>query len=262
MKRLIFLIAIPLYCIAIEHTTTEKLTPYQIMKAVDDAPDGETRHSEMTMILTNKRGRTRKRTIVSYSKDYGKNTKKLMFFKKPADIRGTGFLSYEYNDSNREDDHWLYLPAMRKVRRISGSSKNDYFMGSDFTYDDMGDRDIDQYNYRLIKEEKCNNNQCWIIESIPKKGADQYYSKMIFSIQQDALKTVKCQYYDRDKRLLKTFTINKLKKHQGFWTTFEMKMENHQNNHQTTLKFKDISYNEKLSNTLFNVSTLRRKRIR
>ncbi len=265
MKQMVLMMLVPIFCIAAAKEETEKVvqqqTPYQIMKAVDQSPDGETRSSEMKMILTNKRGRTRERTILSYSKDYGNDSKGLMFFKTPADVRGTAFLMFEYEDSSKEDDRWLYLPAMRKVRRISGSSKNDYFMGSDFTYDDMGDRDIDQYSYKLLKEEHCGTKKCWVIEALPKKS-DDAYSKMIYWVRQDAYKIIKCDYYDRDKRLLKTFTIKTLKKHEGFWTAFEMEMVNLQKKHKTTLQFKDVRYNKKISDSVFNVSTLRRGRVR
>lgn len=240
----------------------EKRSPKQIMQAVDDAPDGESRHSKMTMILINKRGRKRIRSIISYAKDYGKDTKKLMFFEKPADVKGSGFLSYEYDKSDKDDDRWLYLPAMRKTRRISGSSKNDYFMGSDFTYDDMGDRDIDDYSYSVVGEEKCGEALCWIIESTPKKRKDENYSKIISWVRKDAFKIVKSEYYDWDKRLLKIFTVTEIRKHQGFWTNFEMEMVNKQNNHKTLLKLKDVVYDKDVSDSLFNVSTLERGRIR
>ncbi len=240
----------------------KQMTPEQIMQAVDDAPDGETRHSEMTMTLVNKMGRKRERSIISYAKDYGKDTKKFMFFLKPADVKGSGFLSYEYDKSDKEDDRWLYLPAMRKVRRISGSSKNDYFMGSDFTYDDMGDRDVDDYRYSMTGEEKCGEADCWIIESIPKKRKDENYSKIISWVRKDAFKVVKSEYYDWDKRLLKIFSVKKIEKHQGFWTNFEMEMVNKQNNHTTILKLTDVNYNSDISDSLFNVSTLERGHIK
>ena len=98
-------------------------TGRDIMLRADERPDGETRKSVMTMELVNKRGSKRVRTMQSYSLDVGKDTKSIMFFQEPADVKGTGFLTWDYNDEDRDDDRWLYLPAMKKTRRISGSSQ-------------------------------------------------------------------------------------------------------------------------------------------
>ncbi len=241
---------------------SQKPTARQIMDQVDNAPDGDSRRSIMKMTLVNKRGRKRERTILSYSKDYGRDTKKLMFFNKPADVKGTGFLMFDYDKASKEDDRWLYLPAMRKVRRISGSSKNDYFMGSDFTYDDMGDRDLDEYNYKLVGEEKCDGGICWVIESIPKERKDKNYSRTVSWVRKDASIIIKADYYDLDKRLLKKLKVTDLRKHQGFWTSFHIVMNNVQNRHTTHLELQERNYDTDVKDSLFRVSTLERGRVK
>jgi hypothetical protein len=124
----------------------------EIMQKVKDRPDGETRSSSMEMKLINKNGSTRVRKISSFAMDVGADVKTIMFFQYPNDVKGTGFLTYNYDDINKEDDKWLYLPAMKKTRRISGkSSKTDYFMGSDFTYDDIGKRNVDEDTHKLLR---------------------------------------------------------------------------------------------------------------
>ena len=86
-----------------------------------------------------------------------------MFFTYPGDVKGTGFLTWDYDQAGKEDDKWLYLPAMKKTRRISGSSsKTDYFMGTDFTYDDMGDRNIDEDTHKFLRKEKCGGFDCYV----------------------------------------------------------------------------------------------------
>lgn len=123
-------------------------TGKEIAQRVKDRPDGDTRKTEMVMKLINKRGSVRERKLISYSIDVGKDKKDrklMMFFQYPGDVKGTGFLTWDYDEIGKDDDKWLYLPAMKKTRRISGSSaKKDYFMGSDFTYDDMGSRNVDE----------------------------------------------------------------------------------------------------------------------
>ncbi len=233
-------------------------TARQIMEQVDDVPDGETRRTLMEMTLINKSGRRRVRTVLSYSKDYGKDTKTIMQFEKPADVSGTTFLSFEYDEADKEDDRWIFLPAMRKVRRISGSSKNDYFMGSDFTYDDIGDRDLDDFTYKLLGEEPCFGGQCWKIESTAKDPVDAGYSKIVSLIRKDALSVVYADYYDRDKRLLKTLEVKELVSRQGFWTVLAMEMENVQSKHKTHLKIKEIAYDIDIQERLFRPSGVER----
>ena len=120
--------------LVVTNNYAQSLTGRDIVQKAKDRPDGETRTSEMTMQLINKNGSIRERKIQSYSMDIGKDKKTIMFFLYPGDVKGTGFLTWNYDQVGREDDKWLYLPAMKKTRRISGSSsKTDYFMGSDFT---------------------------------------------------------------------------------------------------------------------------------
>ena len=185
-------------------TAAQAQTGRDIAQKVKDRPDGDTRRSEMVMKLVNKRGSVRERKLVSYSIDVGKNKKdrkSMMFFSYPGDVKGTGFLTWDYDQVGKDDDKWLYLPAMKKTRRISGSSaKTDYFMGSDFTYDDMGSRNVDEDTHKLLGEETVDGHKCWKLESTPKDSRD-IYSKKIAWIRQDCLIPVKVEYYDKMNKL-------------------------------------------------------------
>jgi hypothetical protein len=257
-----FLILTSLFLAQTPQQVAPAKTARQIIELVDNAPNGDTRRTLMQMTLISKSGRERVRTVLSYAKDYGKDTKNIMQFKKPADVNGTTFLSFEYDDADKDDDRWIYLPAMHRVRRISGSSKNDYFMGSDFTYDDMGGRDIDEYTYKLLGEEACFGGQCWKIESTAKDPVDAGYSKIISLIRKDALRAVHVEYYDRDKRLLKKLEVKALSTKQGFWTVTAMEMYNVQSKHKTDLKFEVIEYDVDVSESLFRAAGIDRVRLR
>ncbi len=262
MKRLVltsFLLVLFSTCLGLAQETG--LNGQQIMQMVDDRPNGDDRKSTMHMILENKRGKTRERTILSYSKDYGKDTKSIMYFQKPADVKGSGFLSWEYNDPSKDDDRWLYLPALKKVRRISGSSKNDYFMGSDFTYDDMGDRAVDEDNHILLKEETIDEQDCWLVESTP-KDKSYMYSKVLRWIRKDAVVAIKVEYYDRQGKLMKTLTLPDIRQKDGIWTIFKWYMDNHKEKHKTILEMQEIEYNIGVKDNLLTVSTLERGRLR
>ena len=231
-------------------------TAYDIMLKVDERPDGDTRKSTMTMELINKRGSKRVRTMHSYSQDYGKDKKTIMFFEQPADVKGTGFLTWDYNDDSKTDDRWLYLPAMKKTRRISGTSaKKEYFMGSDFTYDDMGNRDVNADIHQLLREESFNGQTCWVIESIPKEN-DGMYSKNISWIRKDNYMAVKVEYYDLQGSFVKLLEVNEIKKVDGFWAATEMIMTNHQRNHKTILRLESIAYNVPINKSVFTVNAL------
>jgi hypothetical protein len=230
----------------------------EIIQMVQDRPDGENRKSLMTMQLVNHRGAVRERTILSYSMDLGKDSKSIMFFQSPADVKGTGFLSWQYDDPFRDDDKWLYLPAMKKVRRISGSAAGkESFMGSDFTYDDMGGRSVDEDEHRLIREEALEGYPCWVVENIPRDDGATY-SKTISWIRQDALTPVKVEFYDRMGDLLKTLYASAISRESGFWTTGKLEMTNHRKNHRTVITMDKIEYNLALNESLFTVPSLER----
>jgi hypothetical protein len=240
---------------------TDNMTGREIMEKVDARPDGDSRKTIMRMTLINRRGRARERTILSYSKDYGKDRKTIMYFQKPADVKGSGFLSWEYDQASKDDDRWLYLPALKKVRRISGSSKNDYFMGSDFTYDDMGDRSVDEDAHILLKEETLEEHDCWVVESVP-EDPDYMYSKVVQWIRKDSYVPAKVEYYDRTGSLLKTLTMPDIRQHEGFWTSFKWIMDNTKEKHKTILELEEMKYNIDVTDSLFSVSTLERGRIK
>ena len=230
----------------------------EIIQMVEDKPDGDNRRSVMTMELVNHRGATRERTILSYSMDLGKDSKSIMFFQSPADVKGTGFLSWQYDDPSKDDDKWLYLPAMKKIRRISGSSaKKENFMGSDFTYDDMGGRSVDEDEHKLLGEESLDGFTCWVIESTPLEN-DAVYSKTLSWIRQDALIPVKVEFYDRMGELLKTLVASEISREGGFWTSGKLEMANHKRKHRTRIIIKEIQYNIDMNESLFTVPSLER----
>lgn len=239
---------------------TVQMTAREIMVMEDKRPDGDDRTSVMKMTLVNKRGSKRVREVSSFAKDYGRDKKMVMVFEKPADVKGTAFLSWEYDDPSREDDKWLYMPAMKKVRRISGASKNEYFMGSDFTYDDMGDRNVDEDTHVLLGEESVDGHVCWKIESTPVDPDDMYTRKVLW-VSKVAHMVLKAEYYDKD-GLLKVYRVIDFGKEGGFWTVRHSEMENVVRNHKTVMEFDSMQYDTGLQDKLFKVSSIQRGRVR
>ncbi len=230
----------------------------EIMQKVKDRPDGDTRTSSMEMKLINKNGSTRIRKISSFAMDVGADVKTIMFFLYPNDVKGTGFLTYNYDDINKEDDKWLYLPAMKKTRRISGkSSKTDYFMGSDFTYDDIGKRNVDEDTHKLLREESANGYDYYVIESTPNKSGEIFTKKLVW-VRKDCLIAEKVEFYDKMGKLHRKLQSSDIKQVDGFWTVGKMEMQNVQTGHTTELLFLDPKYNVQLDSKIFTVNKLER----
>ena len=229
-----------------------------IMVKVKKRPDGDTRSSSMEMKLVNKSGNTRVRKITSYAMDVGEDTKTIMFFLYPNDVKGTGFLTVNYDDVNKEDDKWLYLPALKKTRRISGkSSKTDYFMGSDFTYDDIGKRNVDEDTHKLLREESADGFDYYVVESTPKKDGEIFSKKLVW-IRKDCDVVAKVEFYDKLGKLHRQMVSSDIKKVDGFWTVGKMEMKNVQTGHSTELLFLDPKYNIQLDSKIFTVNKLER----
>ncbi len=164
------------------------LSGREIMEKVNERDDGDRSISEMEMILIDKKGKKRVRKIKTYGREKGKDSQSLMFFLSPADVKNTGFLTFDYDESGKDDDQWLYLPALRKTKRIASGDKSGSFMGSDLNYSDMTSPDLDLYDYTLMKETEVKGTKVWQIKTVPKTKAEAEksgYSKSVVFIRQD-----------------------------------------------------------------------------
>ncbi len=231
-------------------TANAQLTGRQIVEKAYNLPTGDDQTSVLTMTLTNKSGQTRVRKIQQYTKQIGDIEKKIMFFLSPADVKNTSFMNWSYDNSNKDDDQWIYLPALKKVKRISSDSKSDYFMGSDFTYDDLGDRKLDADVHKLLKEETLNGKACYVVESVS-KDKDYMYSKTKTWIRKDNFVGMKKEFYDEDGELLKVLTIKKVDKISGFWIITHSEMKNVQKNHKTIINLTNIKINSGVPTSKF-----------
>lgn len=241
-----------------------KLSARQIMEKVADNRQVPGSEAVMTMVIYNAKGEKRVRKIAMATKLYddGKTEKKLSRFLSPADVKGTGLLTFDYEV--KDDDIWLFMPALRKTRRIVSSEKSKNFMGSEFAYVDMNIPNLDDYKYKIIKEEKAGGVDCWVVQSIPKTEdiADENgYSKQIVWIGKKDFTVRKGVYYDLDGEILKQMTatnikvIDPAKKH---YRPMKMEMVNKQNNRRTTMTFDKIEVSAKVNDEYFTTRYLER----
>ncbi|NOG45054.1 MAG: outer membrane lipoprotein-sorting protein [Calditrichaeota bacterium] len=229
----------------------------EIIQNVYDRPEGNNMQSELTMTLINSRREQRVREIKQFSKEFNKVEKKIMFFMAPADVRNTSFMNWSYDEKGRDDDQWIYLPALKKTKRISSDSKSDNFMGSDFTYDDLGDRHPTDDTHKILREEKFNDQDCYVVESLP-KDEEYMYSKTISWIIKDKWIGLKKEFYDEDEEFLKTLTVKKYEKINGFWIITESEMKNHQKNHTTNMKLQNITIDGGIADNKFTERMMKR----
>jgi outer membrane lipoprotein-sorting protein len=250
MRSFIAFILIPFILSPTISLASNMLTGEEIMSRVEERDEGKDMIAETTMKLINKRGQVRIRKVRMFRKNYGEDTRKIIFFLEPADVRGTAFLSWDFHSEDKEDAQWLYMPALRKVQRILASKKSDYFMGTDFTYDDLGERRVEDDDHKLLRTETVDGYECYVVESTPKRKG-YIYSKRIVWVRKDIWMVVRADFYDRKGRFLKRMTIPKVKRIDGIWTATELHMDNKRKNHKTILLIEKVRYNTGIPDDMF-----------
>ena len=230
-----------------------------IMEKVDARDDGDNQTSDMEMILIDKRGKKRVRRLGIFSKDKGEDTLRLMFFLEPADVKDTAFLTWDYDDPDKDDDQWLYLPALRKTKRIASSDKSGSFMGSDLNYSDMTDRNLEDFDFTLKKEMDVKGVKTWLIESIPRSKKvikETGYKKSYIFVRQDNYVVIRAVNWVKDGGYLKYVDVRRLELIDGIWVATEThvtKKRDKKTVHKTILKFNNVKFNQKLDYELFTI---------
>ena len=225
----------------------------EIAKQIENRPQPKDMKSILEMNLINKKGKQRKSSLKSFIKDGGK--KQIAWFLSPADDKGIGFLKIEHD--KKDDEMRIYLPAFKKVRRISSKKKSDSFMGSDLSYEDLSNRNINDNTYNLLGNEVIDDQDYHILEIKPKKNTNSEYSKHISWINKSNILPFKEDSYDKSNKLLKQkyFHFTKIN---DYYVIDTMKVFNVQKNHNTVLTFKDIKINSNINDNIFQEKNLKR----
>jgi outer membrane lipoprotein-sorting protein len=215
--------------------------------------------TSMKMVLRNRQGDESIRNIRLKTLEVdGDGDKSITIFDSPADVKGTSFLSYSHVIT--PDDQWLYMPALKRVKRINSTNKSGPFMGSQFAYEDLSSFEVDKYKYKYLKNEKLNNIDAFVVENYPQYQYSGYTRQLVWV---DTVRYIplKIEYYDRKNTLLKTLVFNDYRQYMNkFWRSHEQSMENHQNGKTTLLTFNDYQFKNGLSNKDFNRNSLKRSR--
>jgi len=236
----------------------EEMTGRQVMEKQKEQHTVQTEIGNEIMLLVDEEGSKEKRIVKRYAKEIGDDVHRyLVVFLDPADIRGTALLTWEQKE--RDNDQWLYLPAQKKMQRIAKGSKKNYFMGTDFTYEDMEPEDIDNFDYTILRSEKLDNkngsNDCYVIEAVPankEKKRESGYSKRIMWIDKQNLFTLKVEFYDRRERLQKIQTNHVLENISGtVWRAKKTLMNHLSRKHKTLTGITSRKINTPVKDSVF-----------
>jgi outer membrane lipoprotein-sorting protein len=217
---------------------------------------GEDMRARVVMRLVSPGGeRIRDMTMSRKNLDPGGDQRYFIYFNRPADVREMALLVWRYPD--RDHDRWLYIPALKAVRRIVASDKHTSFVGSDFSYEDVSGRDPGDDAHKLLREESVAGRDAWVIESVPKDPGSAEFSRRLAWIDKATWLSLKEEYYDARGDLARVFTADELKEVDGLWTVTRRTMKNAQSGHRTEVTFSEVRYNRNLSPDLFGERSLR-----
>jgi len=214
--------------------------------------------ANMQMILRNKHGQESIRKIrIRTLEVEGDGDKSLTIFDTPKDVKGTAFLTYSHKKG--DDDQWLYLPALKRVKRISSRNKSGSFMGSELAYEDITSQEVEKYTYKWIRNELYDKKECFVIERYPVDKKNSGYTRQRVWLDKAEYREWKVEYYDRKNSLLKTLTFKRYKKYlEKYWRPDEMNMVNHQNGKSTRLFFSNFKFRTGLKDKDFTKNSLKR----
>ena len=227
----------------------------EIAKAADLADQGfESAIVELTMTLKNKNGQTSERSLSNRILELTEDgDKSLIVFNSPKDVKGTATLTYTHKIG--ADDQWLYLPSIKRVKRISSNNKSGPFVGSEFAYEDLSSQEVEKYTYKFLKEE----GSLLYVEQDPVDPKSGYTRRIATYNKDKGYRVEKVEFYDRKNALLKTLTYTDYKLYKDkFWRALTLNMVNHQSNKETLLQFSEYNFGADLSDDDFSQVALQR----
>ncbi|NNJ96190.1 MAG: outer membrane lipoprotein-sorting protein [Gammaproteobacteria bacterium] len=215
--------------------------------------------ANMTMELRNKQGDSSIRYIrIKTLEIIGDGDKSMSIFDEPADVKGTAFLTFSH--AVKPDEQWLYLPALKRVKRINSKNKSGPFMGSEFAYEDIASQEVEKYTYKYLHDETLNGIDCFVIERYPAYKHSGYTRQVVW-INKAEYRPEKVVFYDRKNTLLKTLAYDGYRQYlDKFWRADDMFMENHQTGKSTKLTWSDYQFKTGLKDRDFNKNSLKRAR--
>jgi hypothetical protein len=215
--------------------------------------------ADLLMILRNRHGQESVRELRNRSLEVDDDGDKLLvIFDRPRDVKGTAFLTFTHQAG--QDDQWLYLPALKRIKRISSNNKSGPFMGSEFAYEDLTSQEVEKYTYKHLRDETVDSLDCFVVERIPVDPKSGYTKQIVWYDKQE-YRIQKIEFYDRKADLLKTLSYAGYQQYlDRYWRADDMFMENHQTGKSTKLDWKKYVFQTGLSERDFDQNSLKRAR--
>lgn len=260
LKKILFLILLPILLPEIVLAETPEEKGLAIAIEADKRDTGWVDQSaDLEMILRNKQGETSERTLqINTLEVQGDGDKSLTVFDNPRDIKGTAFLSHTH--ALTPDDQWLYLPALKRIKRIASANKSGPFVGSEFAYEDLTSQEVEKYKYKWLRDETLDGRDTFVNERYP-QYENSGYTRQIAWIDKQMYQPLKVEFYDRKNALLKTLVFSDYAQYlDKYWRPAKMDMINHQTGKETTLIWKNYQFNNGFSDRDFDQNTLKRAR--
>ena len=252
MKKFLTLPAVVIVAMLVSNSV-HAMTADEIMKKSQAAflYPGADLKARVMMKLISKGGQERVREMMMLRKNYGEprsEQKYFMYFFQPADVRNMTFMVYKY--PGKDADRWLFVPAINMVRRIAAQDKRSSFVGSDFTYEDISGRNLEDDTHTVVKDEKIGTRDCTVIKSTP-KAAEMEYSYKLSWIDKATFLPIKEEYYDKKGELYRVFSADEIKDVKGHPTIMKRSMKNLLSGHMTEVSFLKADYNVGIEDSLF-----------
>lgn len=229
-------------------------TGEELARSVHDRDVGEDMTSHQIMELIPAKGQPRVRELDIAGADRDGLRKSLLRFTAPADIQGTGFLTLE--DGQGDTEQFLYLPALKRTRRIVAGQKSRSFVNTDFTFEDMERRPVEDSEHVITGEDSLNGVACWILESRPKPASESQYAMIRAWVAKEMLLPLKVDFFTDGKEPVKRYTVLQLENIQNIWTETKVSMEDLESGHRTVLETKNIKYNTGIQDSVFTQQAL------
>jgi hypothetical protein len=215
--------------------------------------------------LVDRQGDRRTRETRVFRKTDAAARRTVLFFLAPENLRDTAFLTVDHHERGRDDDQWLYLPAARKVRRVSATDRGEAFLGSDLSYEDVKlETRVGLEDYRWTMqagEEVVDGHHCLLLEAVPvdeTTARELGYGRVLLRVDPELWMVRRAEYWDPGGRLLKTAGLGDIRLVDGIWTVHRVEMANAVTGHRTILGFDDVDYTTPVDDDLFTERALAR----
>ena len=236
----------------------------EVVARVNARDDGQQVSRKLVMELIDKRGNVRTRETRSFRKYYGEEKRSVLFYESPKNVKDTAFLTFDHPGVDRDDDQWLYLPALRKTRRISGADRGGAFLGTDFSYEDIKKETrigVLDYTRKTLRRESLDGRPCIVVEHTPvdaDTARELGYGRVLTWIDGELWIVRKAEYWDERGKALKSVAIEDIRKVDGIWTPHRMEATSHGNGHRSVFTCSEIDYETPVPDDLFSERALRR----